>query len=125
MATATKVRTRTTCQRHHHEEPCPVCDWQPKSKRRRRRITTKNAASFRRFWSAPIVGGETSLLWQLEELVDANGLATVLSTLADICFEKSDHLATEWQDRNGARMWRNRSAYVRRMGELIARKEAK
>lgn len=114
MATATKVRTRTTCQRHHHEEPCPVCDWQPKT-------AHAAPAAARR----TLMVGETSLLWQLEELVDANGLATVLSTLADICFEKSDHLATEWQDRNGARMWRNRSAYVRRMGELIARKEAK
>lgn len=43
--------------------------------------------------------------WDLEKFVDAHGLASVVTALADICREKADHVMTNWQDKNLARLW--------------------
>jgi hypothetical protein len=42
---------------------------------------------------------------QLEDLVDACGLALVLGALGNICAAKSDHVLTNWQDRSLADAW--------------------
>lgn len=41
----------------------------------------------------------------LELLIDRVGLAAVVQTLAEICFEKADHIRTDWQDGATARPW--------------------
>ena len=41
----------------------------------------------------------------LERLVDGTSLATVAEALAEIAFEKSAHLETNWQDARRAKVW--------------------
>jgi hypothetical protein len=45
----------------------------------------------------------------LESLIDASSLADVLETVGDICGEKSQHIAENWQDTPLAALW-NRAA---------------
>lgn len=42
---------------------------------------------------------------QIEQLIDANGLATVLDAIARVCSEKADHIETNWQDSVAAKAW--------------------
>lgn len=41
----------------------------------------------------------------LERMVDAFGLEAVLSCLAEVCYEKADHLRSNWQDAAAAKLW--------------------
>ena len=41
----------------------------------------------------------------IEECIDKTSLADVLTCMADICFEKSDHVKTNWQDIGLAKTW--------------------
>lgn len=41
----------------------------------------------------------------LEGLVDQYNLDNVVGALAEICFEKAEHVRTNWQDAYGARKW--------------------
>lgn len=50
-----------------------------------------------------------SELSELEDLIDSCGLSNVLESLGDICFEKADHVASNWQDDNLSKLW-NRAA---------------
>jgi hypothetical protein len=43
----------------------------------------------------------------LEALVDRYGLSAVISQLANVCDDKSQHIASNWQDNVTARMWMN------------------
>ena len=38
----------------------------------------------------------------LEDMVDRHGLYAVAGMLAEVCHEKADHLATNWQDHTAA-----------------------
>ncbi len=42
---------------------------------------------------------------QLEPLIDRSSLATVLEALSQVCWEKADHLRSNWQDRATAKCW--------------------
>lgn len=42
---------------------------------------------------------------ELEALIDSCGLASVVDALATICFEKSEHLQANWQDKSSAKVW--------------------
>lgn len=42
---------------------------------------------------------------ELERIIDACGLDEVINTLADICFGKAEHLRSNWQDNNTAKLW--------------------
>lgn len=42
---------------------------------------------------------------ELEQLVDRFGLNTVAVMLSQICREKAEHLATNWQDQKAAVAW--------------------
>lgn len=42
---------------------------------------------------------------ELEQMIDRHGLASVLSMVADICYEKSEHIESNWQDRQLAKLW--------------------
>lgn len=45
------------------------------------------------------------LLWELEEMVDKNGLGTVLDTLATMCGEKAEHVMSNYQDEGLQKKW--------------------
>jgi hypothetical protein len=42
---------------------------------------------------------------QLETLVDRFGLKTVVDRLANVCWEKADHLRSNWGDKVLAKDW--------------------
>lgn len=42
---------------------------------------------------------------ELERLIDQNSLAIVLERIQYICFEKSEHLDVNWQDKSAAKQW--------------------
>ena len=46
-----------------------------------------------------------NLMNTLEDLIDQNGLDTVMSGLEDVCRAKADHVAANWQDEELARRW--------------------
>ena len=39
------------------------------------------------------------------EFVDKSNLATVMEMLSDICHDKAEHLRSNWQDENTAKLW--------------------
>lgn len=41
----------------------------------------------------------------LETLIDAYSLSEVLHALECICFDKAEHLRSNWQDADTARVW--------------------
>jgi hypothetical protein len=42
---------------------------------------------------------------ELENMVDAYGLAAMLETLAEIAGEKAEHIRVNWQDEKTAKLW--------------------
>ena len=42
---------------------------------------------------------------QLETLIDAVGIESILMGISDICGEKADHIRANWQDNVLARRW--------------------
>lgn len=48
---------------------------------------------------------QQDLILALEELVDSDGLADVLSALELMCYEKAEHLQCNWQDSATAKLW--------------------
>ena len=47
----------------------------------------------------------TTSVFEIEELIDSNSLASVLYAISEICHGKADHLRTNWQDNNQAADW--------------------
>ena len=47
----------------------------------------------------------TTAVFELEELIDSNSLASVVYALSEICWGKADHLRTNWQDHASALAW--------------------
>jgi len=43
----------------------------------------------------------------LERMVDATSLTTVVSQLSEICFDKADHISSNWQDEGLASIWQD------------------
>ena len=41
----------------------------------------------------------------IESLIDSSSLANVVDALTTICYEKADHIDSNWQDHGLARMW--------------------
>jgi hypothetical protein len=55
----------------------------------------------------------------LEKLVDAYGIAEVLSGLSKVCSEKAEHVAVEWQDTTLAKNWMKLSTKLDRVSANI------
>ena len=43
----------------------------------------------------------------LEALIDRHGLPAVLNAIAQICSDKAEHIAVNWQDATTAKVWVN------------------
>jgi hypothetical protein len=56
----------------------------------------------------------------LEYFVDQYGLDDVLESLARICYEKANHLESDWQDRITARVWRKAAKRLELVNTRIA-----
>lgn len=55
----------------------------------------------------------------LERLVDAYGLETVLYILGDICTDKAEHIRSNWQDERTAKYWGKRSIKITRTADAV------
>lgn len=49
---------------------------------------------------------------QLEAYVDQYGLYGVLEKLQQVCYEKQDHVQSNWQDAALAKLWEKRAQIV-------------
>ena len=43
--------------------------------------------------------------YQMEELLDKLGIVDFIEMLESICYEKEEHLKTNWQDSTIAKLW--------------------
>ena len=57
---------------------------------------------------------------RLELLADQIGLANLLDQLADICAEKAEHVANNWQDATLAAEWRRAGAVLATASTAVA-----
>lgn len=55
----------------------------------------------------------------LERIVDRYSVAQVVQALCDICHEKADHLATNWQDHAAAARWQDKARKLDRIVEPL------
>jgi hypothetical protein len=53
---------------------------------------------------------------QLERMIDSQGLGSVLEMIREICYEKANHIAVEWQDMPLAKRW---IAYAIRINNVV------
>jgi len=51
----------------------------------------------------------------LEDLIDKHGLSGVVSALSDICYEKANHVRTNWQDEVLAKAWEKNAKVLDRV----------
>lgn len=56
---------------------------------------------------------------ELERLVDATTLTTVLEGLAEVAFEKAEHIAASYADEALARLWRRASRRLANLSEEV------
>jgi hypothetical protein len=52
---------------------------------------------------------------ELEQIIDKHGLAHVLLAIEQVCYEKAEHIRTNWQDRDLALRWERNG---RRLGKV-------
>ena len=56
----------------------------------------------------------------IEAMIDKHGLGEVISAIAVICFEKADHLRSNWQDERTAKVWDNAGKAVERAERSVS-----
>ena len=56
---------------------------------------------------------------QLEQLVDRVGVATLIDWLAEICWEKADHVRSAWQDERGAKLWERNGDKLHKVAQQL------
>lgn len=52
---------------------------------------------------------ETGDFENLEDMIDRHTLADVLYAISEICYDKAEHISSDWQDEKTANVW-NRAA---------------
>lgn len=50
--------------------------------------------------------------YQLEILIDEVGLTSVLEMISGICYDKAEHLRSNWQDSAAAKQWEKDGAEI-------------
>ena len=73
----------------------------------------------------PIIGEETEMTeitedWLETEVVDKCGIDYLLSALSTICYAKAEHLATNWQDSESAKIWERVAKHLDRAPKIQA-----
>lgn len=56
---------------------------------------------------------------RLEKEVDRWGLDGVLMMVADVCYEKAEHIRTNWQDAQTARVWERAAARIIKLAQGV------
>ena len=55
----------------------------------------------------------------IEDAIDSRGLRGVLDIISQICYEKADHLRSNWQDEVTAREWDDMGKQVDRFADFV------
>lgn len=55
----------------------------------------------------------------LEQLIDSNGLRTVLRVISEVCSLKEEHIQTNWQDDAHAKLWRKVALMIDRCADNL------
>lgn len=55
----------------------------------------------------------------LESMIDSEGVSGILEEIADICFEKAEHIRENWQDRVTAKSWEKDANAVMRLAQKV------
>jgi hypothetical protein len=63
----------------------------------------------------------SNLTADLERMIDAAGLSDVLYALAEVCGEKSVHLAENWQDVTSAKAWDKHASAIETLASRLRR----
>jgi hypothetical protein len=53
----------------------------------------------------------------LECMVDKYSMASILSALSNICCDKVEHIATNWQDASLAKVWAKRANVIEKVNQ--------
>jgi len=56
---------------------------------------------------------------RIEQVVDSWNVETVLLMLETVCYEKAEHLRTNWQDPTTAKQWERCAARIARCAHAI------
>lgn len=51
----------------------------------------------------------------IEQIIDANSFRAVLDMIEEICFAKEEHLRTNWQDKEQAKVWFRRAKMIQKV----------
>jgi len=57
---------------------------------------------------------------QIEEYMDSHGLSAVIESISRICYGKSEHLVSNWQDWAAAKEWERFGTKVERLASEAA-----
>jgi hypothetical protein len=57
--------------------------------------------------------------FNLEQMIDTHGLASVLETISTICAEKADHIRANYDDRTLARAWQTTANRIERCADAV------
>ena len=52
-----------------------------------------------------MIRAKKETILHLESIIDAIGLMNTLEAIADICYDKAEHLRSNWQDEKSAKCW--------------------
>jgi len=63
---------------------------------------------------------ETKYAQDLEKMIDDRGLSKLLGDIAQICCEKSDHIAVNWQDYDLAELWGENGTKIQECSESVS-----
>ena len=58
---------------------------------------------------------DTTERGSLEDLIDRTSLSELIDAISQICYEKAEHIRSNWQDDRTARSW---SAVATKLGNL-------
>jgi len=64
-----------------------------------------------------------TILEDMENLVDSRGISESLELLAQICYVKAEHVETNWQDKQTARVWVKVGKKIKRLASKISEDE--
>jgi hypothetical protein len=54
---------------------------------------------------------------KLEPILDSSSLMRIIGALAHLCYEKGEHVATNWQDEALAQRWDKAGAYLNKVAQ--------
>lgn len=58
-------------------------------------------------------------IYELEEILDRQGLVQLLGMLESICYDKAQHLMENWQDMDTAKVWERDAKKIGNLSEKV------